>query len=281
MNITDIELYSSIGVNAINFSLARAKSDDKYFIKNIAGLDAEELIPKFYAFGLVNKPKFYDFGMKPRLIVMNFLLNPKFKIDETISDLRDAIYRIISASRTGKVILNMNSSGTTLATTAGFITKFEATYFTDKPELQISIQCDDPLFRGINSIVYDDELDQTNPIVIMDGLSTAPHGFALTVTFVGGSTTFTIQEQAVNPEWAFSVTPGTVFGSGDVLYFSSERSNKYLYVNRSGVITYLMDKISPTSVWPILFPGSNSFHIPEKAALTLTKAEFYPAYWGV
>ena len=281
MRVTDIELYSSRNVNAITFSLREVKPDDRYYIKETTGLDAEDLIPKFYAAGLVNKAKYYDFGMKPRIIGMRFILNPNFKLDETVSDLRDAIYRIISASRTGKVTLNLNASGTTVAKTAGFITKFEASYFTDKPDLQLTIQCDDPLFRGIASIVYDDELKQTNPQVIVDSLSTAPHGFSLIATFKAASPTFTIQSSATTPEWKFTVTPDVAFASGDVLYFSSDQANKYLYVVRGAVTTYLMDKIMPTSVWPSLFPGSNTFTIPEIATLTLNKIEFYPAYWGV
>lgn len=281
MNITDIELYSSDNIQPLIFNIRGSKPDDRYYIKNILGLDAEELIPKFYAAGLQTRPKFYDFGLKPRTIVINFLLNPNFKLSDTASDLRDSIYKMISASRTGKLTLNMNDSGITVAKTAGFITKFEADLFTNKPGITISIQCDDPMFRGINSVVYVTELVDANPVIIVDSLSTAPHGFALTVTFTGASATFTIQDLPVNPEWAFSVTPASAFASGDVLYLSSEKSNKYLYVVRSGVTTYLMDRISPTSIWPIIFPGSNSFHIPEMVSLDLDKVEFYPAYWGV
>lgn len=278
MRITDIELYSSRSVNAISCSLREAPPEDKYYVKDITGLDAEELIPKYYAAGLVTKPKYYDFGMKPRLIGMKFILNPNFKLDETVGDLRDAIYRIVSASRTGKVTLNLNASGTTMARTSGFITKFEATYFTDKPELQITIQCDDPMLRGINSVVYDDELKQVSPMILIDTLSTAPHGFTLQATFKAASPTFTIQSEATNPEWKFSVTPAGGFVNGNVLMFSSEQGNKYLYISN---VAWLMDKIYLTSVWPIMFPGSNTFHIPEIATLTLNRVEFTPAYWGV
>lgn len=281
MRITDIELYSSTNVDAINFSLRHTKPTDRYHVKNITGLDAEDIIPKFYGAGLVTKPRYYEFGMKPRIIVMRLILNPSFKLDETVSDVRDALYRVISASRTGKVSLNMNAAGTTVARTAGFITKFEVPHFTDRPEIQLTIQCDDPKFRGINSVVYDDELVQANPFVIVDGLSTAPHGFTMLATFKAASSTFTIQDAPSNPEWKFQVTPASAFANGDKLYLSSEGANKYLYMVRGAATTYLMDKILPTSIWPIIFPGSNSFYIPELATLTLNNVTFYPAYWGV
>jgi hypothetical protein len=208
-------------------------------------------------------------------------LNPNYELDETISDLRDALYKIISSSRTGKLTLNMNASGTTVAKTAGFVTKFEATYFTDKPELTVTIQCDDPMFRGVNSVVLDDELVDASPLVVVDDLSTAPHGFALDITFTGTSATFTMQSAASNPDWKFNITPSTAFASGDALHMSTSKGSKYLYMVKSGVTTHLMDKILPTSMWPLIFPGANSFYIPEIASLDPDKLEYYPAYWGV
>jgi hypothetical protein len=282
MRITDIELYSSAGVEALTFSVQKASVDEKYYITNIVGLDAEELIPRYYGAGLVTKPKYYDFTMKPRIIVMKFRLNPNFAMDETVSDLRDDLYKIISASRTGKVSLNLISLGSIMAVASGFITKFEATYFTDKPELTITVQCDDPMLRGVNRVIYDDAtLVNSNPIVILDTLSTAPHGFAIQVTFTAVSSTFTIQSAASNPEWKFLITPSGGFAINDVLYLSSDKLNKYLYMVRSGVTTHLMDKVELTSLWPMIFPGSNTFYIPEIANLDLDQIDFYPAYWGV
>jgi hypothetical protein len=226
MRITDVSLYSGTPEGAtenITFGLRTVNSTDQYMVRQIVGLDSEELTPRFYGFGLQTKPKFYDFKMKARTIVIRVVLNPRFNLGETYSDVRDTIYRAISAVRTGIVALHFNSSGATVARIYGFITKVEVGYFNQLPEVQVTLRCDDPVFRAINSILYTSaDLKTTNPIILADSLSTAPHGFQMELTFKANTPTFTVQDLAINPEWRFVVVPDGGFLTGDVLYFSSE-----------------------------------------------------------
>lgn len=284
MRVTNVGIYTANGVEAIGFSLNKSDPTAQYMVRTMIGLDAEDIVPKFYGFGLQTKPKYYSFGMRPRDIVIRFVLNPRFNLDESYSDVRDDLYRIISATRTGMVTLHFNSGGTTVAKISGFITKFEVPHFAPLPEVQITVRCDDPLFRAINPVTYtpsSPELKATNPIVIPDSLSTAPHGFTMQVTFKAVSPDFTIQDVSSNPEWQFKVIPSGGFAIGDVLYFSSETINKQLYMIRGGTTTYLVDRIQPGSIWPIIFPGANSFHFVDIADFNWNKLEYYAAYWGV
>ncbi|MET0787177.1 MAG: hypothetical protein ABWY25_10765, partial [Paenisporosarcina sp.] len=141
MRITNITLYSNL-VETVSFGLHLTDPAGKYIIREIAGIDAEEIIPKFYGFGLAStKPRFYDFSMKPRNVVIRVVLNPRFKIDETFSEVRDELYRNISADRTGLVTMHFNSGGTTVARLMGYVIKFEVSHFTQLPEAQITILC--------------------------------------------------------------------------------------------------------------------------------------------
>ena len=281
MRVTDVSIYSN-NIEAINFSVRSADPKSQYIVRNMVGLDAEEIIPKFYGMGLYTKPKYYDFNLKSRDIVIRLVLNPRFQLDESFSDIRDALYRAISSSRTGLVALHFNAGGTTVARIFGFITKFEAAYFTNLPEAQLTITCNDPMFRAINPIYYNiSDIKTVNPVVIADNLSTAPHGFNMQVTFKAASPSFTVQDASLNPEWVFKVTPNGGFLSGDILYFSSEYSNKYLYMVRSGVTTYLLDKIVSGSIWPIVFPGGNNLYFMEIPSFNWNALSYYPAYWGV
>lgn len=282
MRVTNVGLYAANNIEAINFSLSKSDPTAQYMVRTMIGLDAEDLVPKFYGFGLVNKPKFYDFGMKPRDIVIRVVLNPRFNLDESYSDVRDELYRVISATRTGLVTLHFNSGGTTVAKISGFITKFEVPHFAPLPEVQITVRCDDPIFRAINPVIYTPtELKTTNPVIVADSLSTAPHGFSMKVTFKATSPQFSVQDLASNPEWKFVVIPNGGFASGDVLYFSSDTANKYLYMVRAAVTTHLVDRIQPGSIWPVVFPGANNFHFPEIANFNWNELVYYAAYWGV
>jgi hypothetical protein len=284
MRITDISLYSGSPQEAIemlSFSLQPGDPGSKYIARSIVGLDAEEIVPRFYGVGLVTKPKYYDFKLKPRDIVIRVVLNPRFSIDESYSDIRDDLYRAISSSRTGQVVLHFHAEGTLVSRIFGFITKFEVSYFTQSPEVQFTVKCNDPMFRAINPVSYKPaELKTTNPVVIGDNISTAPHGFSMRLTFKATSTSFTVQDAAV-PEWTFKITPSGGFAIGDILYFSSDYVDKYLYMIRSGVTTYLIDRLELNSIWPVIFPGTNNLHFVDIAKFDWNAFEFYPAYWGV
>jgi hypothetical protein len=245
-------------------------------------LDAEEIIPKYYGSGLMTKPKYYDMSLKEREIVLRVVLSPRFRLDETYSDVRDTLYRAIAATRGGQVTLNFIYVGTTVAQISGFITKFEVAYFNKLPEVQLTIRCDNPLFRAVNPVRFlAPDLSTVNPIKIPDSLSTSPHGFSMQVTFKAASPAFTIQDVPTNPEWVYKVIPNGGFINQDSLYFSTEFGNKYLYMIRAGVTTYLVDKVQPTSIAPTIFPGQNVFHFPELDMFNWINFQYYPAYWGV
>ena len=281
MRITDVSIYSG-SIETVSFSLVSSDPSARYMVRDMLGLDAEELVPRFYSFGLQSGAKFYDFVMKARTIVIRFTLNPNFSFGESYSDIRDTLYKSISSARNGLVTLNFNSSGATAAKIMGFITKFEVPYFTPLPEVQITIRCDDPIFRAINPVHYKStDLKTTNPIQIADSISSAPHGFEFQATFKAASPALTIQDQASNPDWYFKVIPTGGFLSGDVLTMSSEYSIKKLYYVRGGVTTYLVDKLDTKSVWPIVFPGVNNLYFLEIANFNWNYLEYYPAFWGV
>jgi hypothetical protein len=285
MRVTDIALYSGVSPEAseaINFSLSRADPMAKYMVKDIIGLDTVDLIPRFYGFGKTSGLKFYDVAMEAREIVMQIVLNPRFSMDESYSDIRDGLYKAISYVRSGVIVLHFNAGGTNVARIYGFITKLEVTYFSRLPEVQMTIRCDDPMFRAINPVVFKPpELTSTNPIIIPDSLSTAPHGFQMELVFTGSASSFTIQDLSSNPDWTFTIVPSGGFLAGDVLKFSSDYSNKYLYIVRGGNNIYLVDKIQPDSVWPIIFPGSTKLHFVNINVFNWVHITYYAAYWGV
>jgi len=285
VRITDVAVYAGRPEGAeelFSFSLSKSDPTAQYMVREMTGMDVDDLVPKFYGFSLKSKNKFYDFVMKPRLVVTRIVLNPRFKLDETYSDVRDNLYRSISSVRTGVVVMHFNSSGTTVARLFGFITKFEVPYFTPLPEVQISIRCDDPMFRAINPVAYEPaELKTVNPIILADNLSTAPHGFQFQVTFKAPATSFTIQDAQINPEWNFRVIPSGGFLTGDVLYFSSDYANKYLYIDRGVTRIYLVDKIQPESIWPLMFPGATTLYFLDIATFDWNHLEYSAAYWGV
>jgi hypothetical protein len=281
MRVTSVSLYSNES-EAISFDLRNVSSQSPYMVRTIVGLDAEEITPRFYGFSKDGTDRFYDFRLKARDIIIRIVLNPRFNLNESISYIRDNLYRVISATRSGKLTLQFISGAATVAKIEGHMIKFEVPYFSKTPELQITIRCNDPMFRGINPVVMTvDDLPTTNPIVVADSISTAPHGFTMRFKINSTLASFTIQDKASNPTWDFKVTPASPFQANDVIYFSSEFTNRYLYMVRGGATTHLLDRIDPSSVQPLIFPGFNEFHFVNLAAMTWEELRFDVAYWGV
>lgn len=281
MRVTSVSLLAN-DEQTLQFDLRNVNAQSQYVVRTIIGLDADEIVPRFYGFSKDGVKRFYDFRLKQREIIMRVVMNPRFNLNETHSDIRDELYRAISATRSGLLQLQFYAGASVVAQISGHMTKLEVPYFSKTPELQLTIRCGDPIFRGINPVIMEPEdLEEENPIIIADSLSTAPHGFETQVTFTATTPTFTIQNTETDPEWDFKITPPSSFLAGDTLHIGSGFTNRYLYMVRGGVTTHLLDLVDPGSVWPTIFPGFNEFHFADIDNFDWNFIKFYAAYWGV
>jgi hypothetical protein len=171
-----------------------------------------------------------------------------------------------------------------VAAIKGRITKFEVPYFSRVPELQITVHCPDPILRSLHPIrppIADLPATGTT-LTLVDNESTAPHGFSFKIKFTSIRTDFIIQEIGTFPDWHFHVIPPTSFQVNDELHFSSEYGKKDLFWNKaSGTDVHLMDMITATSYWPVIFPGRNDFTITTATTHEWLELEYYAAYWGL
>lgn len=279
----DSVVLSTDGSDDIVFSMKEIDVTNRYIVRSIVGIDADEIIPRFYSAGLVSGAKFYEATMKPREIVARVAINPLFHINETVEDIRDQVYRMISANRSAKIQLTWYSGGSTFCYINGIITKMEVAHFAQVPELQITLLCGDPMFRSLHPIDWDiADLPSTNPVKLPDGASTAPHGLTFKVKFTATTASFVVQDKASSPDWKFEVTPSGGFATNDELWFSSEWGAKELFWNKaSGTDVSLMDKVTAPSVWPQIFPGNNVLYFLPIANIDWLEVKYYSAYWGL
>lgn len=283
MKLTTVAFSTSDMAEQVIFGVQDLDPDTRYRVRTIAGIDAEEVIPKFIGRGLVSGKRFYDFTMKPRDIVFRVSLNPKYAVNEDVEEIRNAIYRLISANMSGELLILFKSDPMVLYCLRGLITKMEVAHFSRTPELQITIHCEDPIFKSSNPMVATpEELTATNPIEVTDDLSTAPHGFNFRVEFTAVTSTFIIQDDPTDPDWTFEVTPATSFQIGDELYISSEYGAKRVFWDKSaGTDVELMDKVVIGSLWPKIFPGLNTLYFMQIANFDWIDFRFHAHYWGI
>ena len=298
MKITNISLVSE-GSELANFSFRDPSSRNRYVVKGVFGLDADEINSVYYGDSLDGLQHYRESRLKGRELVFRVVLNPKFSEGESYSSLRDDMYRTISRSRTGLIDVHFNNGGSTTAKVSGYVTKFEAALFNRDAEVQITMKCDptSSMLRAPERFYLDaDTLIAST--TIRDDLSTAPHGFKFQATITAIAEVLVISDSATTPTWQFVVQPGTIGASSgflvnDVVYFSSEPNDKYFYIVRSATTYQLVSKIWTGSKWPILFPGGNDLEfrtldlvggaVPTTATKAYTWNEFsyYPTYWGI
>lgn len=280
MRITSVELVPAGSSDICEMSFRDPRRQNPFNVKQIAGLDADDISARFYGASIDSSKKFYALSIQKREIVARVELNPSYSENETYSDLRDRLYKMISSSRTGIVWLNFKNDEDSIAAVSGFVKKLEASHFSKNPEVQITIECDDPMLKALEPVVVDVsglDPDLTN---IQDPLSTAPHGFTFEMEFTAASPLFVMADQTY-PDWYFGIEPAGGFLTGDILHFSSEHNNKYLFMDRDSTIIHLADVIMEKSSWPIMFPGDNEFVCPGLDDREWVSISYYPTYWGV
>lgn len=285
MRVTSVELRPEGSSDVIQLSFRDPRSLNPFQCKSIAPLDADELTPQFYGTSGDSTKKYYQMAQKTRAPVALIGLNPRYgePDDNSYSELRDRLYRLIQSSRTGVVDIVFQADGEDVALISGTVSKIEAGHFTQTPEVQITFNCKNPMLQSPSRFVLAG--GEVGPpvveddITIVDEISTAAHGFRFQAEFSAPYTSFVMSPPGVSPEWVFDIRPYGGFLAGDVLYFSSEVRNKYLYIKRSGSTIHLGDAIQTNSIWPILFPGTNAFHTNH--AVTWNSIDHYVTYWGV
>lgn len=278
MRVTSVELHPAGSSDVAVLSFRDPGRANRYNCKGISGLDPQDIVARYYS-GSGGTAK-YNMTMEKRNVGVRIELNPNFSAGETYHSLRDALYRMIASSRTGQLQIQLKDGATALAAVSGFIVKVEAPQFEKTQEVILTLECLDPILRGLAPVNLDVASLDPASTTITDALSTAPHGFAFQLAFTGAVASLSIDDPG-DPSWSFDVTPVGGFLNGDVLHFSSEFNDKTLYVVRGGVTTHLADKIAPGSVWPIVFPGANQLVLTPSANLDWVSISYLTAYWGV
>lgn len=288
MKITSIDLYSN-NAKAASFSFRDPSATRPYIVEAMTGLDADEIVPKFY--GLAYNRR-YNLSQLKRTIVLKITLNPNFSIGKTPSELRDDLYRTIYSSRTGKVELRFNNGSAPVAGFSGFIKKFESPMFNKTSQVQITIDSDQGMLYGLNEIVVNPlKLGEPNEgsFTLLDEISTAPHGFTCEFLFTSNAPDFSFSEYSESGVATFKVTPGVVggltgFQTNDQLFMSSNEGAKEFFILRGmGEIYSLIDKIDiNNNTWPLMFPGANSYAVySTTGTFEWIKMYYTPIFWGV
>lgn len=278
MKITSVEIHPSGSSDVGILSFKDPRALNRYNVKYISGLDAEEVVRKYY--GEFGGNNYYNLSLERRDIVLSIGLSPIFDEHETYSDLRDKLYKMIASSRMGIVQLQFKNGATVVAAIQGYVAKLESPQFEKTQEVHITLSCDDPMLKALTHIVVDVAgFDPANTI-IEDQESTSPHGFEFDLEITADTGNLSLSDPT-GGAWEFQLYPPGGFLTGDVLHVSSDYYSKLVYLTRGATVIQLADAVYPGSVWPILFPGDNHFAWSFPTNVVWDDIRYYPTYWGV
>lgn len=279
MKVTSVEIHPSGSAEVIVLSFRDPRRLNPFNVKAIVGLDANDIVAQYYGVSETTNEKYYTLSQTKKEPIFQIELNPRYSEEVTPSDLRDQLYRSIASSRTGLLEIQFKNGEAVVATLSGFMTSVEPVLFDKIQGVELKLKCTEALLKAPAR----QELDilTLNPASsnIVDNFSTAPHGFLFEIGFLDAQASLVVHPP--DDAWNFTITPSGGFLGGDVVHFSSELNDKYLYVIRAGNKIYLADAIQKGSVWPILFPGDNVFEFDNDTNLVWEAVSFYPTYWGV
>lgn len=284
----------------IELSFRDPTSQNPFNVKSVTGLDIDQVVPRSYR-SVSRLPTlgggttgFFNLSLLKRQVVFKIGLNPDYDENETYSDLRDTLYRLIGTGRTGRVQILFKNRVEIVAVLAGFISKSENPLFEKVQDVTLTIECDEPLLKAPDRVTLIDIPPRApyeeGDVLIMptpgevtsvpDDKSTAPHGFSFIMKIKAPIPSLTIKDPD-DDTWTFKILPSGGFLTNDELHFSSEFNSRALYLIRSHVTIQLGDAIFPGSVWPLMFPGMNTFSFDHDNSLEMVELWYYPTYWGV
>lgn len=310
MLVNRVKLMTERATLICNLSFRDPGSDNPYLIKAIDGLDAPVISPNFYGIGGFSRVKFYNMKSGNRDIVFRIGLNPDwYSEDPSFSKLRDELFSKLVSTRSGVIRIffmygdESEPDGGISAYTYGHVTKLEATYEA-APEVQITVTCKNPNLLGLPRTLssggepetFPLEPEENNTLIVMDNISTAPHGFSWAVGITEATPYISMHETWEYEDWEFRIVPGVIdgldgFQVGDIVAVYGQSNDpfqagvfvgKQVFLERGGITFPIADKIMPGSMWPVMFPGSNHFVIdPNTGNFEWLRIGYTPEFWGV
>ncbi len=274
--VDNIDLLAKNGSRGLNFGFRDPGNRLRYQVRSLTGLDADEIINHFVGNTADGANSFNIPTLVKREVPLLLGLNPEWGENQTFSDLRDDLYRLIGACPSGMVWIRFNYGppqdeediSHVRAVLLGRISKVEANHFVDRPEVQLTITAEDyPMLQAptLTEVENPPWVERTvltpggtKAIHLIDEVSTAPHGLFAQFEFTASTTNFKMEGLGYLDGLVFEID-GFSFQAGDVLYLSSQPENRYAYVVRNATNIHVVDKMTAESVWPVMQPGSNFY----------------------
>lgn len=261
-----------VGLYTTELPIKNALPSDPYILKAADGFGPPE-IDVMLANTVVGDPIYQGSKPQNREPVIRIGLNPDHGSGQTASEMRTALYGLLTPGPTGSIVMELVNEGFVVATTPGYAKRLEIAPFSETPEVQLTMACIRPYLDAPNVLYVTPGGSQSAPEITNTG--TAKTGFRMEVIFTQALSGWSIFDtMGKKMEFSYDFLPG------DRLAFDTRPGNRGVWITRDLITSPILYSLVSGSTWLDLHGGTNIF-TTSSPAFTWGDVYFRPQYWGV
>ncbi len=211
--------------------------------------------------------------------VLTLQLNPNPALGETVSSLREELYKAFMDPLVDADFIKLNFVDDLGAVRylVGYTEKLETDIFDVETMAQVSVICPDPYLRDNEETVLSDVSGWTTVPFVYTG--TAETGFVAKIYIVSATSTLTLENNGKKMIFNRS------FAAGDIIWVSTIRGDLYCRVTSGSVTSSILSYMTPTSPWLQLHSQTNTMKVygatTSDAIAAIRELRYTQAYWGI
>lgn len=252
---------------------------DSLLVRHVSGLNPPE-IDLFIGDYARDGGTYQGRRIGNRNVVITFDLNPNHALGETVSGLREMLYKAFVDPHVEAdfIKLNLHDDSGRVRYLVGYTEKFETEIFDVETMAQISIICPDPYLRDIQETILEDPSGWTAVPFTYTG--TAETGFVAQIYVTSTTPKITLENNGKTMEITRS------FSAGDMVEINTsrgERSVTYTPVGEDPLP--ILGDLSVLSPWLELHSQANTMKVygstPSDLPAAIRSLRFRQSYWGI
>ena len=275
----DVIYGNELGEQALALPILGVTPSESLLIRKVTGLNPPD-IDLFIGDYARDGGTYQGRRVGNRNVVMTMDLNPNPALGETVSGLRDLLYKtfvdpLVDADHLELVLHDDEGRTRNLY---GYTETFETEIFDIETMAQISLICPDPYIRDL------DETTLTNPsgtwvTVPFTYSGTAETGFYVQVNVTANTPKLTLKNNNKTMVLTYA------FLAGDTVYIDTNRGQRNIWLVRSSVTYPLVAYLDVLSPWLELHSQTNTMSVYGTLSTDLVAGvktlKYRASYWGV
>jgi len=274
----DVVYSNELGEQALALPILGVTPKDSLLVRKVTGLnppDIDLFIGEYSRDGGIYQGR----RVKNRNVVLTMDLNPNPAFGETISGLREILYKtfvdpLVDADYIELILHDDENAERYLV---GYTEKFETEIFDVETLAQISMICPDPYIRDSQETVLSHATGWLTVPFVYTG--TAETGFEVRIHLTANTPTLTFSN---NDQTMILTHP---FVAGDIVRINTNRGEREVTLDRGGVVSSLLAKLSNVSRWLELHSQANQMKVygatVASTPAVVRELKYVAKYWGI